>query len=102
MTRPRLGTLAAGLVIDRVWRRVARGGPPVPAPAPRDARARPADVPRRGLLAFTLAALGVGLALMLVFEATLTRIVGVTALFAFIVAGVFLIADPDFIGDEGD
>ena len=42
---------------------------------------------RRPLLLFMLASLAVGLVLMLLFEATLTRIVGVTALFAFIVSG---------------
>jgi hypothetical protein len=57
---------------------------------------------RRPLLAFMLASLAIGLALMLVFEATLTRILGVTALFAFIFAGVFLIADPAFLGAEDD
>ena len=55
---------------------------------------------RRPLLLFMLASLAVGLVLMLLFEATLTRIVGVTALFAFIVSGVFLIADPAFLGPD--
>ena len=57
---------------------------------------------RRPLLLFMLASLAIGLALMLVFEATLTRILGVTALFAFIVSGVFLIADPAFLGPDED
>ena len=57
---------------------------------------------RRPLLLFMLASLAIGLVLMLVFEATLTRIVGVTALFAFIVSGVFLIADPAFLGPDED
>ena len=57
---------------------------------------------RRPLLLFMLASLAVGLVLMLLFEATLTRIVGVTALFAFIVSGVFLIADPAFLGADED
>ena len=39
---------------------------------------------------------------MLAFEALVTRILGVTALFAFIVSGVFLIADPDFLGPDED
>jgi hypothetical protein len=57
---------------------------------------------RRPLLLFMLASLAVGLVLMLLFEATVTRIVGVTALFAFIVSGVFLIADPAFLGADED
>ena len=57
---------------------------------------------RRPLLLFMLASLAVGLVLMLVFEAMLTRIVGVSALFAFIVSGVFLIADPAFLGPDED
>jgi hypothetical protein len=55
----------------------------------------------RGRLgAFTLAALVVALVLNLLFEQTLTRIVGVAAMFAFIVAGVFLIASPGFLEAE--
>jgi hypothetical protein len=55
----------------------------------------------RGRLgAFTLAALVVALVLNLLFEQTLTRIVGVAAMFAFIVAGVFLIANPGFLEAE--
>jgi len=44
-----------------------------------------------------------GLVLMIGFEAVLTRVLGVLALFAFIVTGVFLIADPVALGkEEGD
>ncbi len=57
---------------------------------------------RRPLLVFMLASLAIGLGLMLPFEALVTRIVGVTALFAFIVSGVFLIADPAFLGPDED
>jgi hypothetical protein len=38
-----------------------------------------------------------GLALMIPFEATITRILGVTLLFAFIVGALFLIAEPGFL-----
>jgi hypothetical protein len=38
-----------------------------------------------------------GLALMIPFEATITRIAGVLLLFAFIVGGLFLIAEPRFL-----
>ena len=44
----------------------------------------------------------VGLVLMIGFEAMLTRIVGVLALFTFIITGVFLIADPAFLEREDD
>jgi hypothetical protein len=56
---------------------------------------------KRGV-ALMLASLAVGLVLMIGFEAALTRIVGVLALFAFIVIGVFLIADPAFLDAEED
>ncbi len=57
------------------------------------------------LVALMFTCLGAGLLLMLLFEAWFTRLVGVAALFAFIVSGVFLIADPAFLAaedDEGD
>ena len=57
---------------------------------------------RRPLLVFTLACFVVGIGLMIPFEALVTRIIGVTALFAFIVSGVFLIADPAFLGPDED
>ena len=47
-----------------------------------------------------LGCLAVGLVLMLAFESAVTRLLGVLALFAFIVIGVFLIADPAFLAEE--
>ena len=47
-----------------------------------------------------LGCLVAGLALMLAFESAVTRLLGVIALFAFIVIGVFLIADPAFLAEE--
>lgn len=41
-----------------------------------------------------------GVALMIPFEAWYTRVLGVGALFAAIVVGVFAIARPDFLEDE--
>jgi len=38
-----------------------------------------------------------GMALMIPFEATITRILGVLLLFAFIVGGLFVIAEPRFM-----
>ena len=47
-----------------------------------------------------LGCLAAGLALMLAFESWITRLLGVLALFAFIVIGVFLIADPALLAEE--
>ena len=55
---------------------------------------------RSPLLMVTLACLVVGAALMLVFESTLARVFGLPALIAFIVCGLFLIANPDDLGDD--
>ena len=41
-----------------------------------------------------------GVVLMVAFESTLTRVLGLLCLFGFIVGGVFLIADPDLLGRE--
>ena len=49
-----------------------------------------------------LGCLAAGLALMLGFESAITRVLGVVALFAFIVIGVFLIADPAFLAEEDE
>ena len=53
-------------------------------------------------LALMLGCLGVGMALMFVFEGVLARVIGLPALFAFIVIGVFLIADPEFLAGEDE
>jgi hypothetical protein len=57
---------------------------------------------RGPLVAVMLGSLTIGLVLMLGFHAAVTRILGVAALFAFIVSGVFLIADPAFLGQDED
>jgi hypothetical protein len=41
-----------------------------------------------------------GLALMLPFEYTVTRVLGIALMFAFIVVGVFAIATPEFLGGD--
>jgi energy-converting hydrogenase Eha subunit C len=51
----------------------------------------------RPLLTVTLGCFLLGSAVMIAFEAPLARIVGVALLFGFIVAGVFLVADPAFL-----
>jgi hypothetical protein len=52
--------------------------------------------------ALMLACLVVGLGLMLAFESAITRVLGLLALFGFIVIGVFLIADPAFLAAEDE
>jgi hypothetical protein len=47
-----------------------------------------------------LGCLVAGLGLMLPFESPVTLALGVLALFAFIVIGVFVIADPAFLAAE--
>jgi hypothetical protein len=47
-----------------------------------------------------LGCLVAGLALMLIFESAISRVLGVLALFAFIVIGVFVIADPAFLAED--
>lgn len=56
--------------------------------------------PRRTALVFAL--LAVAAVTMLVFEATITRVIGVLALFGFIVAGAFAIADHEFLRPDDD
>jgi hypothetical protein len=51
-------------------------------------------------LALMLGSFVVGLVLMVAFESPVTRVLGLLALFAFIVTGVFLIADPAFLGQD--
>ena len=50
--------------------------------------------------ALPLACFVAGVVLMIGFEATITRVLGVAALFGFVVSGVFAIADPDALGDD--
>ena len=57
-------------------------------------------VARRTALVFVL--LGIAVVTMVVFEATITRVIGVLALFGFVIAGVFAIADHDFLSPEAD
>lgn len=42
----------------------------------------------------------VGAVLMFLFEAAVTRVIGVAALVAFIVCGVFALASPERLGDD--
>jgi hypothetical protein len=56
----------------------------------------------RRLPLVALASFALGVALMIPFEATITRILGVAALFGAIVAGVFAIASPELLSDDED
>ena len=101
----------AGMVLKFVLDRLGgRGGRALPAGAygrgPAVATAAPEPpaptVRRRPLLLFMFAMLGIGMLLMLIFEHWVTRVIGVTTLFAFIVSGVFLIADPAFLAADDE
>jgi energy-converting hydrogenase Eha subunit C len=55
---------------------------------------------RPPLLAVCVACFVVGSAVMLAFDAPLARIVGVALLFGFVVSGVFLVANPEFLARD--
>lgn len=55
---------------------------------------------RERLLGLTIGSFALGSAIMIVFEAPLARIVGVALLFVFVVAGVFLVASPEFLARD--
>lgn len=58
------------------------------------------SVRARTRLVFALLAAAVGF--MLLSEDAITRVVGVLALFGFVVAGAFAIADPGFLDPDAD
>jgi hypothetical protein len=55
---------------------------------------------RRRLRVITPLLLIAGLALMIPFEGAATRVPGMACLFGFIVCGVFLVADPEFLAAD--
>jgi hypothetical protein len=57
---------------------------------------------RPPLLAVCAGCFVLGAGVMIAFDAPLARIVGVALLFAFIVSGVFLVADPEFLARDED
>jgi hypothetical protein len=60
-------------------------------------------VSRRDPLALAALVVGaLGALLLFAFEEWFTRLLGVLGLFAFVVAGVFAIANPAFLEDERD
>ena len=52
------------------------------------------------LTTIAIACFVLGVALMIPFEATITRVLGVLAMAAFIVIGLFAIAQPARLGEE--
>jgi hypothetical protein len=52
--------------------------------------------------ALPIACFVLGVALMIPFESTVTRVLGVAALLAFVVSGVFAIARPEDLGESAD
>src|SRR5215216_103015 len=88
-------------------RLLGRPRAPRPATAPerrpqRAAAAASASPRRRPAAFFALIALAAGTLLMVPFDAWFTRLLGVLALFAFVVAGVFAIASPAFLEADGE
>ena len=96
----RLLELAAALVMKRILgpARTPAAPPVLPTAAPSGA----ASAERRPLALVALTALAVGFVLLVVFDAWLTRLIGVLALFTFIVAGVFAIATPQLLDGEDE
>ena len=96
--------MALKVVLDRIGdERTAEAVAPRRPTGGRAAHDRsPGSSRSRPLTAFMFGSLAVALVLMLVFHAPVTRAIGVAAIFAFIVSGVFLIADPSFLGPEED
>jgi hypothetical protein len=54
----------------------------------------------RGLERLALALAVVGAGLMLAFDVTLTRILGVMALLGFIALGLFVVANPGYLSED--
>jgi hypothetical protein len=57
---------------------------------------------RPSLVALTVTAFVAGAGLLVAFEKALTLIAGVLLLIAFVVLGVFAIANPDYLGRRPD
>ncbi len=99
---PSLGDLVKGVAVTKVLDRL--GAEPRRHPRRRrrrDASAADRPAERTPALMAMLALGAVALVTMLVFEATVTRVIGVVCLFGFIVAGVFAIATPEFLEEDG-
>ena len=87
-------------VLDRVVGRAGRpGGSRLGRPARRRSKAIEAPAPRDPrLFKLMMGSFVVGSLLLLVFESGLAHTPALILLFVFIVTGVFLVADPRFLG----
>lgn len=56
--------------------------------------------PKRSLSYLVIGSLIAGLGLMIPFEATITRVLGIGLLFGFIVGALFLVAEPRFLARD--
>ena len=91
-----------GVVLRRLLgrpqpQRPRRSAPETAVPHP----AAPPGRPRGALVGLMLGALAIGVVLMFLFEEWYTRLVGVLALFTFVVAGVFAIAGSGMLDSDG-
>jgi hypothetical protein len=98
----RLGNVAMAVAARAVLGRLGRSDRAQPPATRAPARDAPAAAPRRRLLVLMLGSFVAAVALMVPFELPLTRALGVIALFTFIVSGVFLIADPDWLDRDDE
>src|SRR3954462_4112233 len=100
MTQVSTREFVAALVLKAVLDRTSHGEPEtarISAVAP--VRRRDGDAPARpGRAVPALMLLALGVVVMVLFESALTRVIGVAALFGFVVAGAFAIADPRWLG----
>ena len=99
---PSFADVVKGLAVTKVLDRL--GSEPNERGRRRRRRAAPApDRPaERTPALMAMLTLGVvALVTMLVFEAAITRVIGVVCLFGFVVAGVFAIATPEFLEEDG-
>ncbi len=95
----RVADLVMGLVLTRALDAFGRWTPRArsarrAAPSPREA------TPSRPLLAVVVGSFAVGAPLVVLFDSTFLRVLGALILCGFIVAGVFLVADPDFLAPD--
>ncbi len=100
---PSFGDVVKGLAVTKVLDRLGADPQERPGRKRRRGSSATADRPaeRTPALLAMLVLGAVALVTMLVFHDTVTRVIGVVCLFGFIVAGVFAIATPEFLEEEG-
>ncbi len=97
---PSFGDLVKGVAVTKVLDRLGADPQERPRRRRRDGSAGDQPAERTPALMAMLTLGLVALVTMLVFEHTVTRVVGVLCLFGFVVAGVFAIATPEFLEEE--